>query len=332
MSEIRRDVIKDRWVIVAGNRSERPFDFASGDDSGPCRSYDAECPFCKGNEDQTPPEKFSLSSDGEKECATWQVRVVNNKFPALDPSATTSSIDGDLESMMDGFGVHEVLIETPYHDQQLMTQEIDQIERILTSYQHRLNALNAKEEVQYVTIFKNKGRKAGASLHHPHTQILATPFIPELIQTELNQFSEYYRNHGRCLLCDLLRKEIEEDQRIILNTDNFVSFVPYAARVPYELTLAPKFHERSFAELGRERLVQFGQVLQDSLARLREVIGSAPYNFVLHTSPVASGAENYHWHLELTPRLTTPAGFEWGGGNFINPLSPEQASRQLDAF
>ena len=328
MPELRWGPLRRRWVIVAPERGKRPSDFRA--QPQPSAEAPSGCPFCPGNEHLTPPEIARVPGpDG------WAVRVVPNKFPALvDYPALELERDG-LFRRAAGRGTHEVIIDSPDHHRDLDRLPLEQVERVVDMYLARLKAIHSAGRFQYVQLFKNHGKGGGASLAHPHTQIIATSVLPPEVKERLSAARQHFAAHGRCLVCQLMEEELAAEERVVEEGDHFVILSPYDARFPFELLVLPRAHSHRFVELYGEDRTSFARALKGALARLSSLLGDVPYNFVLHTAPCGGdwpGIEDwYHWHLEIIPRLTQLAGFEWGTGMFINPMPPEAAAGHLRA-
>jgi len=337
MHELRHDLIQKRWVIIASERGRRPDDFPP-QNREPAGGF---CPFCEGHESKTPPEILAVRDAGtSRDRPGWQVRVVANKFPAL-------RIEGELErrgvgihDRMNGIGAHEVIIETPRHDLELADMPLPHLEKVLWAYRERLADLQKDKRFKYILIFKNHGYAAGASLAHPHTQIIATPVTPLTAAQELTAAKEHYQVKERCIFCDVIQQEIDHGDRVVTMDDHFVCLAPFASRFPFEVFLAPRRHYHSFAELTDELRARLAVSLKDILLRIKRCLRDPPYNFLIHTVPNVRATPrrpgywatieyDYHWHLEIIPRLTRVAGFEWGTGFYINPTAPEEAARYL---
>jgi len=241
---------------------------------------------------------------------------------------------------MNGIGAHEVLIETPDHDLEMGDMSISQLVMILKTYRARISDLLNDRRLRYLLIFKNFGAAAGASLEHPHTQLIATPITPRAVKQELQSALDHFHDKERCLFCDILYQELREEERIVSANDHFVALCPFASRFPFETWIFPKNHAAHFSTSSDDLLNQLAYCLRDALKRIATALDSPPYNFVLHNSPnVMSRARHpgywqtldldYHWHIEIMPRLTKVAGFEWGTGFYINPTPPEQAAKYL---
>ena len=327
MPELRKDPIIGRWVIIASERGKRPHDFVVE----PEVAKGGFCPFDPGNEHTTPPEILAYREPGTApNTPGWLLRVVNNKFPAL---AMEGGLDRQGEGMFDkmnGVGSHEVIIESPDHHAILTTISIEAFVRMLTAYRDRIVGLSQDPRFKYVLIFKNQGRAAGASLEHSHSQLIALPIVPELVQEELSGSKFYYNYKERCVFCDLVRQELQQQARIVVENQEFLSICPFAPRSPFEMWILPKTHYSSYVDLKDESYQLLAEVFSQSLKRLERALGKVPYNFILHTAPIREPElSHYHWHFEIVPKLTLIAGFEWGSGFYINPTPPEDAAQYL---
>jgi UDPglucose--hexose-1-phosphate uridylyltransferase len=334
MPEIRKEITKGLWTIVAPTRGDRPFDFSSEAGNKSEKEVDPDCPFCPGNESDTPEEITAIRTEEEGD-SSWKVRVFPNKFPALDPEGSSAVIEGDVFKSIGGLGYHEVIAETPRHDRELADLSVKEIELVIRTYLDRFRRLSDKPEIKYVSIFKNHGRRAGASLKHSHSQIMGTTFLPNTFKQEYGLAEEYLNEAGSCLYCDVIRAEKREAERIVLENEDFIVICPYGSRFPYETRILPKKHSNVFRNLSDEEINGLSSALKETLTTLTRKLGTFPYNFTIHTAPAnasISGSEtgeSYHWHLEIMPRVTTPAGFERGTNNFINIVSPEKAAKEL---
>ncbi|OAA30884.1 galactose-1-phosphate uridylyltransferase [Kosmotoga arenicorallina S304] len=327
MPELRKDPILKRWVIIATERSKRPNDFKKAQEL-PGGGF---CPFDYGNEHTTPPEIMAFRGEKTKpDEPGWWIRVVPNKFPALDPKLEPDKFGHGMYDVIKGFGTHEVIIETPEHDQNLATLPLKQVQEVIWAYKYRFNELEKDPRIKYVLIFKNHGKEAGASLQHPHSQLIATPIVPKRVVEEMEGSLDYYNFKERCVYCDILNQELLEKTRIVEENDLFLAFEPFAARFPFETWILPKKHRFNFGEIGTEEVKQFARILKNTLYRIYKALDNPPFNFMLHTGiSNMEGEKYYHWHLEIVPRLTRVAGFEWGSGFYINPTPPEYAAKYL---
>jgi UDPglucose--hexose-1-phosphate uridylyltransferase len=327
MSVLWQDAIVGRWGFISGERGRRPSDFGPE----PVRPKLTSCAFCAGHEDKTPPEILAARPPGSPpNTPGWSYRVVPNKFPALRIEGELEASAEGLFDRMDGIGAHEVIIETPDHLASLATLPLDAVADVLLAYRERVLDLKKDSRFQYVLVFKNHGEAAGASLEHPHSQLIATPIIPIMVAEELTGSAAYYERKERCVWCDIVRQERGDRRRLIQDRDGFVVVAPFAPRFPFETWILPDRHRSAFEESDVDELRSLAGVLQELLVRMNRVLNDPPFNFMLHTAPLhESGVDHFHWHLEVIPKLTRVAGFEWGSGFFINPVAPEDAAAAL---
>jgi UDPglucose--hexose-1-phosphate uridylyltransferase len=325
--ELRKDPIVGRWVIISTERARRPSDFAPV----PSTRAAGVCVFCPGQEAQTPDEILANRVDGSgANTPGWSLRVVPNKFPALRSEGELESAGEGLYDRMTGVGAHEVIVETPDHHASLARLPAAHVAEVLRAYRDRMRDLRKDTRLEYVTVFKNHGEAAGASLEHPHSQLIATPIVPIMVAEELEGALHHYRHKKRCVWCDIVRQERRQGGRLILEDDGVVALAPFAPRFPFETWILPSEHRSSFEEISPGELGALARTLQEVLRRMSRVLRDPPYNFMLHTAPFrGEAAEHFHWHLEIIPKLTRVAGFEWGTGFFINPTPPEEAARYL---
>ena len=336
MSELRWDPLKMHWVIIATERGRRPRDFHMEQET---RNV-AACPFCYGNEERTPQEIFAIRPSGLPNTPNWRVRVIPNKYPALRVEGEPTSRGHGLYDVMNGIGAHEVIIETPDHNRSMADMSEHEIADVLRAYRARYLDLRKDFRLRYMMIFKNHGARAGATLSHSHSQLIAVPLLPPVVTTELRVARNYFNSKERCIFCDMIEFEIREGERIIREFSNYVIFTPYASSSPFEMRLFPKRHNHDFALMNDAQLDELAFAMRDMLQRIKQVLRDAAYNFILHTAPPphprpgkpgywGSLEYDYHWHIELIPRMTQTAGFEWGTGFYINPTSPEDAASFL---
>ncbi len=340
MPEIRKDPISDRWVVISTERGRRPSDFGSTAVTS-TKEDTSKCPLCEGNEDKTPPEIVAWRrSDTLPNKPGWQVRVIPNKFPALVIEGDVNRSGIGIFDMMSGIGAHEVIVETPNHNETLADMEESHIEKLLWAYKQRITDLEKDQRFRYILVFKNYGSAAGASLNHPHSQLIATPITPRYIKLELTNSRAYFHEKERCLFCDMIRQELGSGERMVYENEYFVGFAPFGSRFPFETWIFPRRHQAGFQFISDEERMQLARCLKDVLTRLKKTLNDPPYNHVLHTAPNSvprPGKPDYwgtisydfHWHFEIIPRLTKQAGFEWGSGLYINPTSPEEAAKYL---
>jgi len=326
--ELRKDPVVGRWVIIATDRAKRPTDFVRERVEIKGSSF---CPFCYGNESKTPPEILAYRSDrSARDTPGWSLRVVPNKFPALGIEGTLNRQGEGLYDKMNGIGAHEVIIETPHHRETLATLPVSQVESVLWAYRDRILDLKKDRRFKYMLIFKNYGEAAGASLEHTHSQLIALPVIPKRVLEEVEETRHYYDYKERCLFCDIIRQEISSSVRLVAENEEFVALSPFAPRFPFEIWILPRAHQSAFEESSKREFEQLAALLKDMLGRLEAVLDHPAFNYVIHTSPVPETLnEYYHWHVEIMPKLTKLAGFEWGTGFYINPTPPEEAAKFL---
>lgn len=327
MPELRRDPVEGRWVIISTERGKRPSDFGKE----PEEEATKFCPFCAGNEDKTPPEILAYHDPGrERNKAGWWVRVVPNKFPALQIEGPLNRQGDGMYDKMHGLGAHEVIIETPQHTHEIPMLEDKRIEDVLWVYRDRIMDLKKDPRFAYILVFKNRGAAAGASLSHPHSQLIATPVVPKRVQEEVKGAKNYFEYKERCVFCDMIKQELNTTTRVVAENDDFLAFEPFASRFPFETWIIPKLHDSDFEDIQKHETVHLARMLKIILGKIDKVLDHPPFNYILHNSPLRENRlPHYHWHIEIMPRLTKVAGFEWGTGFYINPTPPEEAARFL---
>lgn len=328
MPELRKDPIVGRWVIIAEERAKRPL---------PSRSESTVvgeggiCPFCAGNETHTPIEILAYRDRGTNPNASgWRVRVVPNKFPALQ-------IEGDLDKRgegiydkMKGVGAHEVIIECPQHELSMAQLPEENIREVLWAYRDRLVDLKKDPRLVFGMVFKNVGAAAGASLEHSHSQLIVTPIVPVNVAEEMAGAQEFFDYRGRCIFCDMVHQESSSEKRVILDSPHFLVFAPFASRFPFETWIVPKTHNSHYENIRKPEVDDLGGILKTVLRKLEVALDRPAYNYMIHTSPFdVQSLRHYHWHLEIIPRMTRVAGFEWGTGFYINPVAPERAAAYM---
>jgi len=328
MPELRKDPVLGRWIIISRERQKRPTDFFVDEP----KVLGGFCPLCAGNERSTPSEVLAFRTNPEAavNSSDWQVRVVPNKYPALIIEGELGKEGEGLYDRMNGIGAHEVIVETPGHEDLFWELPVDHVSLVFRSFRDRLKDLEQDSRFRYVMIFKNYGKAAGASLEHSHSQLIALPVLPRMIVSELEGAKSYYRYKDRCIFCDIIRQEIQQDVRVVCQNELFITIAPFAPRTPFEMWVLPKEHASGFCSLDDRQLTSLSHLFSETLRRLNRCIPNVPYNFVLHTQPLRSGEiDHFHWHFEIVPKLTSIAGFEWGSGFYINPLPPEEAAQYL---
>ena len=326
MPTLRQDPTTKEWVIFATERAKRPDEFIRRTSSLKKETQVSSCPFCPGNEALTPPDILRLPEGAKQK---WSVRVVPNKFAALVPGKGSKQRRiGRIYREMEGIGTHEIIIETPEHAQTLALMAKDRVLDVLKAYKQRYQSLREDPLIKLILIFKNHGESAGTSLEHPHSQLIATPVVPRDIQQKYEVATAYYDDTGKCIYCEVVREEIELKERIVLETDSFVVFHPFASKFPFETWITPKRHEPSFGNVPDEDLKELAQVLKSALSGLFTALEDPDYNYVIHSAPVEDEQKGYYlWHIQIIPRLTKIAGFELGSGMAINTALPEETAK-----
>jgi len=329
MPDLRKDPIVNRWVVVNVEEPFLPKDFGVAPFVW---KGEKDCAFCSGNEHLTPPEIEATSETWRApNTPGWKVRVVPNKFPAL-------KIEGDLDKhaigmydVSNGIGAHEVIVDSPYHYKGIPELTNLEVEYMLKAYRFRTLDLRKDRRFKYLLIFKNVGAEAGASLEHGHSQLIALPMVPKNVLDEVKGARHFYEYRERCIFCDMIAYEQENGkERIVAENDSFISFCPLSSRFSFEVWVIPKEHSRDFGEIDDSRIKDLAVILKDSLSRLKKVLGEHPYNYIIHTSPVNTDAHaSYHWHIEIMPKLSRVAGFEWGSGFYVVATPPEVAAKYL---
>jgi UDPglucose--hexose-1-phosphate uridylyltransferase len=322
MSDLRKDPISGSWVIIAPERARRPLDFVH---DPPTRERREACPFCPGHEDATPPEIAAIREGG-----AWRLRVVPNRYPALrTEEQLRPHVEGLLEART-GVGAHEVIIESPEHVRSLGALDAAQVARVFGMCRARLLDLKRDTRLVYGLIFKNVGPRAGASLEHTHSQLIATPVVPERVQAEIDRAARHRRERGSCLQCDLLLQERMAGARVVLETANFVALEPFASRTPFETHVVPRAHQSHFEGIDEAVLPELAEAVRTALRKIEKALDEPAYNLILQSAPLGSPPSDfYHWRMEILPRVAGVAGFELGTGFFINTVPPEEAAEYL---
>ena len=327
MSEFRKDPVVERWVILSTERAERP-QYGAGNNQ---QAQTDPCPFCAGNEALTPPAVLTYAADEvQSAMASWSVRVVPNKYPALVNEGSWIGQSNGIYQAMNGLGVHEVIIESPEHMVNVATLNENQLQKVLHAYRDRIVQLRTDQRWRCILIYKNQGAEAGATLEHIHSQLIALPAVPKAVHEEIEGAKAYYDANGRCVYCAILNQEIGNRSRIVAEGERFIALCPYASRFPYETWILPKQHAPCFEYGSKEDYADLARSLREILIRLDHRLENPPFNYFIHSNP-PDGAANayYHWHIEILPKLSQVGGFEWGSGAYINSVAPEDAAHQL---
>ncbi|MCR4337371.1 MAG: galactose-1-phosphate uridylyltransferase [Candidatus Omnitrophica bacterium] len=329
MPELRKDPVSGRWVIIATERARRPGNFI--DPQHDAEPETEKCPFCDNKDRPIHVVK--------KPMGGWYVKVIENGNPIVQTETAFDRRGQGLYYVLNGHGVHEVIIETPDHTANMADLSAAQIERVFKTYVLRFNELEKDPHLQCVLAYKNYGQAAGSRrIAHARSQMLATSVNPIRVEEKLKSAKKYYDYHERCLYCDLIQQELAEKKRIVVENEQFLAITPFAPRFPFEIWVLPRKHHARFYKgvLGEERAL--AEILKEVLLRLKIGLDDPAYNYVIQTAPFARGErwdrwrtieEDYHWHLEIMPRLTRAAGFEKGTGFYICAIPPEDAAAYL---
>lgn len=319
MPEIRQNLITRQWVIIAPERGQRPDQFKREKKSRELPAHDPECPFCPGNENQTPPEIYRHPQDGD-----WQVRVVPNKDSVLESEGVVTRTTQGVKRTISGVGLHEIIVESATHSQTMGFLSNQEMQNVVEAYLRRYNEAAADQRVEAVTLFKNYGPTAGTSLAHPHSQIIGTPMIPPDVRERLESALRYYDDSGICIFCATLQTEMKDEARIVAENKDFVAFIPFAALSPFHIWIFPRRHCASFSCLEEEEVPSFADIVRVVLRKIYDGLGDPDFNLVIRTAPKESErVRYYHWYVSVVPRVERTAGFEMGSGMFINSSLPE---------
>jgi UDPglucose--hexose-1-phosphate uridylyltransferase len=328
MSELRKDPVTGRWVIISTERRKRPTDFRL---ESVKVAHDDSCPFCEGHEHMTPRELLAhRRHGGAANSPGWDLRVVPNQYPVLRVEGTLDRQGEGLFDKMNGIGAHEVIIETPRHEETLASMGDAAVEQVLWAFRERVQDLKQDRRFRYIIIFKNHGAAAGASLEHPHSQLIALPIVPREVRDEVDGAKLHYTAKERCVFCDIVRQESHDSRRLIAENADMIAVAPYAPRFPFETWILPKRHQALYEDAARHEYASLARLLGDVLRRMNRALRFPPYNLLIHSAPLAEpAADFYHWHVEIIPTLTKVAGFEWATGFYLNPTAPEEAAQVL---
>jgi UDPglucose--hexose-1-phosphate uridylyltransferase len=336
MPELRKDPIIGRWVIISTERAKRPNDF---------RVYDKDavsdnCRFCEGNETQTPPEVLAIRKHGTRpDGPGWEARIVPSDSGFLKTKGELDRHGKGIYDLMNGIGTHEIVIMTPKHTNDFTNIDEGRVAKTVELLVKRIKQLREDKRLKYALVFANYGKAAGGSnLGHMHLQLIATPVTPKRVKEELAGSRRYYDYKDRCVMCDMIKQELKENRRVICKTDGFIAIAPFCSRFPFETWVMPLEHSCDFDSVKQASLKGLGRLYKEVFTRMAKLLGNFPFNLILHTAPFRRRRkkaywdtieQDYHWHIELVPRLTRVAGFEWGSGFYINPMPPEDACKAL---
>ncbi len=328
MPEYRHNLISDRWVIIASERTRRPQDFTHTSTSEPV-DFIPDCPFCPGNEKLTPPETYALRPDNSApDTPGWAVRVIPNKYPFLDFNQNESDLDSHI-LCQPAAGQHEVLIDSPHHSRHFAHHDFEHICNVILSLRHRYRTFCGHEEIKHICIFKNHGPSSGASLFHPHFQIAAAVKEPPRLNEQIKYCQNYYQTHHKSVFDFTIEKELEADRRVIAYNDNFVALCPSAPMCPFEAYILPRIPQPHFGSIGEEMIPGLAEMFQILLTRLDTGLNRPDFNIAFHTPPVSypDDQKAFRWYIQLYPRLVTHGGFELVTDTYVNTVTPESAAQ-----
>jgi UDPglucose--hexose-1-phosphate uridylyltransferase len=322
MPELRLNLITREWVIIQTERAHNPEDFRQRREKRYNPEHLDSCPFCTGNEDKTPGELMRLSSDG-----LWKVRVILNKYAALLTEGELVRTNEGHKHLVTGVGRHEVIVESPRHNMDMAHVEQDHLADILDVYKARFIEAHKDEKVEHVIIFKNHGPSSGTTIQHPHAQLIGVPITPIGARNRMDEAMRYFDNTGECLMCAILKEDLTDGRRVILDTNSFAAFIPYAALSPFHIWIVPKRHTASFADCDGEELKDLAYILKTTLAKLYHGLDDPDYNYMIFSrGPFRYRSEYVHWYISIVPRIIPTAGFELGSGIYINQTIPEDVA------
>lgn len=325
-SELRQDIITGDWVVIATGRAKRPEDFV-GSRQEELNEDVSKCLFCDPEETGQEKDVLMYVDSLDK----WTLRVFPNKYPAIERGKKIRLLDEGPYHATTGVGYHEIFV-TRDHQRHLPDLEIGEIAEVFDAYSDRYLHLMKRKSVSFVSIFHNYGKEAGASISHPHSQLIAVPVVSPYIKLELDGAKQYKKSNNKCVYCTIIEYEREkkEDSRVVYENDDFIALCPFASRSAFEVWVLPKKHKPYFERINNEEKVRLAEVFKKALSAIKKTIGDPAYNFYIHTSPCdGKHYSYYHWHIEILPRTSTWAGFELETGIEISTIQPEIAARHL---
>ncbi|GAB4296991.1 MAG: galactose-1-phosphate uridylyltransferase [Myxococcota bacterium] len=328
--ELRTDVITGRSVYM--ETDERAMKRSSDYEGGLSQSGNPFCPFCEGNESETPPEIYAKRLEGsERDGKGWSIRVVPNKYPVLTPEFGEESRGGEgIYKRIGGFGAHEVIIDVARHERSAGNLSETELFDLLATFRLRINELKKEPRLKYVLIFKNQGKWAGATVEHIHTQLVALPIVPQAIKEELSAAERFYGERSKCVYCERLGKELKRSVRLVAKNADFALFAPYVSRTPFELVVTPLKHSECFEASSDKELEALAEIMGEALSKVKGLLGDPSLNMVLLNSPLHEPTGDYfHWRIEIIPKILTLSALPIGGGVYFNPTPPEVAAEEF---
>jgi|SRR5271165_7190 len=327
MPELRQNFATKEWVVIATERARRPEQMVQHRDKKKLEPFVASCPFCPGNEKLTPPEILRVPTSA---AVPWHVRVIPNKFAALSRDVEPTRTVHRSRRTVNGFGMHDVVVETPDHAQIMALMPDSYVAEILRVYKTRYDELSLDPRIAHITIFKNHGADAGTSLEHPHSQLIATPVISHQVRERFQHAMRHYDDYGECMFCQEIKEELEEQTRVVMASEHFVAMELFASAAPFSTHIYPRRHMASFGDISTNEINDLARMLRGMLAKLYHGLQDPDFNFTLRSAPAENfGVRYFHWYVSIIPRLTRVAGFELGSGMFINTVLPEDAAEFL---
>ena len=321
---------------MAEDRARRPSNLAPTPSAPDADVQNTFCPFCIGNESSTPPEILAHRPTGSQANASdWSLRVIPNRMAVLRIEGELNRSGDGIYDMMNGVGAHEIVIETPHHDARIGHYSQRKMESLIGVYRERILDLNRDQRFQYIQVFRNYGSMSGAQNDHPHSQIIALPIAPRWVKEELDNAYEHYAYKERCLFCDIVNQERRDGARVVFENDAFIAIEPFASKFPFETWILPKSHGHHFQHVSEREIVSLAEAMRRTMLAIDRALENPPFNLIFHSAPrmpLNNGLpveRYYHWHIEIIPRVTRMAGFEWGTGFYINPTLPEKAAEYL---
>ncbi len=327
MSELRKDPVVDRWVIITDDPALSP----SIPLSAPQSQDKAFCPFCRGSEHLCPPEILAnRPPDSLANDERWNLRVIPNRVPFLVIEEDLKRHAEGIYDMVSGVGANEVIIETPHHGRRQSAMDREELENLFWAYRDRIIDLKKDRRMRHVLIYKNSGKPSGATIDHTYSLLLALPIVPRDIVDELHGAQKHFDYKERCIYCDIISQEIRQEQRIIAETNTFLAIEPYAPRMPFETWILPKRHSCRFEEIEPKEVGDLSVIFKEVLAKLDRALNNPPYNYALHSAPFDSAYDRYyHWHMEILPRISIQSGLEWVSDLYVHSTAPEDAAHFL---
>lgn len=319
MPELRMNLITREWVIFAMEKGKKPEDFIGSRDKKKHPEYVETCPFCPGNESKSPDERYRVNDENG-----WKVRVILNKFSVLSRDGEKMRINSGLKRIVNGVGLHEIIIDTPFHNHTTALIPVGHLKDVLHTYKERFIAAYKDPRVEYVIIFKNSGHESGTAIEHSLSQVVGMPITPRQVRNRIEGAMKFYDDSGECLMCRIIHDEMTDGSRVLFNTEHFVSFVPYAAVSPFHIWIFPKRHCGSFADISPEETSDLAWNLKTVMSKLYYGLANPDFNYIIKSGrPYQADSEYIHWYLTIVPRVALASGVELGSGMFINPLAPE---------